>query len=103
MNVPGQVKVVVEKSHPKKPTAGFQPRVRGKNEAGPRLINVTGVVKVVVAFLWVSQATFSVVLDSLFGAVVGLRCTASMGFQLRVEPDQRFGLYPLSKAGAVIL
>jgi hypothetical protein len=40
MNVPGQVKVVVEKSHPKKPTAGFQPRVRGKNEAGPRLINV---------------------------------------------------------------
>ena len=67
------------------------------------LTETTGVVKVVVAFLWVSQATFSVVLDSLFGAVVGLRCTASMGFQLRVEPDQRFGLYPLSKAGAVIL
>jgi len=53
---------------------------------------LTGVVKVVVAFLWFIQATFIVVLDSLFGAVVGLRCTASMGFQLRVEPDQRFGL-----------
>jgi hypothetical protein len=33
---------------------------------------LTGVVKVVVAFLWVSQATFSVVFESLLGAVVGL-------------------------------
>jgi hypothetical protein len=51
----------------------------------------SAVVKVVVAFLWFSQATFNVVFESLLGAVVGLRCTSSMGIQLRVEPDQRFG------------
>lgn len=50
------------------------------------------VVKVVVAFLLVIQAAFSVVVASFLGAVVGLRCTSSIGFQLRVEPDQRFGL-----------
>ena len=52
----------------------------------------TAVVKVVVAFLLVIQAAFSVVVASFLGAVVGLRCTSSIGFQLRVEPDQRFGL-----------
>ena len=50
------------------------------------------VVKVVVAFLLAIQAAFSVVVASLLGAVIGLRCTSSIGFQLRVEPDQRFGL-----------
>lgn len=39
-----------------------------------------------------NQAAFSVVVASLLGAVVGLRCTSSIGFQLRVETDQRFGL-----------
>ena len=52
----------------------------------------TAVVKVVVAFLLAIQAAFSVVVASLLGAVIGLRCTSSIGFQLRVEPDQRFGL-----------
>ena len=51
-----------------------------------------GVVKVVVAFLLVSQAALCLVFDFLFSAVVGLRCTSLMGFQLRVEPDHRFGL-----------
>jgi hypothetical protein len=40
----------------------------------------------------VSQATFGVFFDFLLGAVVGLRCTALMGLQLRGEPDQRLGL-----------
>ena len=53
---------------------------------------LAAVVKVVVAFLLVIQAAFSVVVASFLGAVVGLRCTSSIGFQLRVEPDQRFGL-----------
>ena len=52
----------------------------------------SAVVKVVVAFLLVIQAAFSVVVASFLGAVVGLRCTSSIGSQLRVEPDQRFGL-----------
>ena len=53
---------------------------------------MAAVVKVVVAFLMVSQAAFNVVFESLLEAVVGLRCTSLMGFQLRGEPDQRFGL-----------
>ena len=52
----------------------------------------TAVVNVVVAFLLAIQAAFSVVVASLLGAVIGVRCTSSIGFQLRVEPDQRFGL-----------
>ena len=50
------------------------------------------VVKVVIAFLFVSQAAFVVKWESLFGAVFGLRCTSLMGLQLRGDPDQRFGL-----------
>ena len=55
-------------------------------------VTVAGVVKVVVAFLLVIHAAFNVVAGSFLGAVFGLRCTSSIGFQLRVEPDQRFGL-----------
>lgn len=61
-----------------------------KRELGYRAQAV--VVKVVVAFLLVSQAVFVVTWGSLFGAVFGLRCTSLMGLQLRDEPDQRFGL-----------
>lgn len=50
------------------------------------------VVKLVVAFVLIIQAAFCVLFDSIFGAVVGFRCTSTMRFQLRVEPDQRFGL-----------
>jgi hypothetical protein len=39
MNNPGQVKKT-EGTLSKKPAAPFEPRVRGKKEAGPRLINV---------------------------------------------------------------
>ena len=53
---------------------------------------VAAVVKLVVAFLLVSQAAFRVFFDSLFGAVFGFKCTSSIGFQLRVKPDQRLGL-----------
>jgi len=61
-------------------------------EAGAAFLPEAAVVKVVVAFLMVSQAAFNVVFESLLGAVVGLRCTSLMGFQLRGEPDQRYGL-----------
>ena len=55
-------------------------------------IYVPVVVKVVVAFLLFSQAAFWVACGSLSVAVFGLRCTSSIGLQLRGEPDQRFGL-----------
>jgi hypothetical protein len=57
------------------------------NPASPAVV-----VKVVVAFLLFSQAVFRTACGSLFGAVFGLRCTSSIGRQLRVEPDQRLGL-----------
>ena len=60
--------------------------LRRRSKAGP------AVVKLVVAFVLIIQAAFCVRFDSLFGAVVGFRCTSTMGFQLRVGPDQRFGL-----------
>ncbi len=50
------------------------------------------IVKEVVAFLLFSQAVFRMACGSLLGAAIGLRCTPAIGRQLRVEPDQRFGL-----------
>jgi hypothetical protein len=40
MNNPGQVKKTVEKPPAKKPPEPVEARVRGENEAGPRLINL---------------------------------------------------------------
>lgn len=59
---------------------------------GPGLSPSPAVVKVVFAFLLVSQDAFRVIFESLRGAVVGLRCISLIGLQLRVEPDQRVGL-----------
>lgn len=72
---------------------GFRgcPDVLGQLRDG-RLLGVAAVVKLVVAFVLIIQAAFCVLFDSIFGAVVGFRCTSTMRFQLRVEPDQRFGL-----------
>jgi hypothetical protein len=40
MNIPAQVNETVKKSATKKSPATFEPRVRGKNEAGPRTTNL---------------------------------------------------------------
>ena len=71
--------------------SGFEIVIAQSGEDGIKRAQ-PAVVKVVVAFLLVIQAAFSVVVAPFLGAVVGLRCTSSIGFQLRVEPDQRFGL-----------
>ena len=40
MNIPGQAKKKLENQTSKNQPAPFEPRVRGRNEAGPRTINV---------------------------------------------------------------